>query len=71
MKIVFHGGNAANFREGFEDILGEDHEIITLPDRIASTRHPQLVRMQLIPPACPRVQCFAMLSGMSMPSPNM
>ena len=36
MKIVFHGGNAANFREGFEDILGEDHEIITLPDRIES-----------------------------------
>jgi phosphoglycerate dehydrogenase-like enzyme len=36
MKIVFHGGNAANFRDGFEDILGEDHEIITLPDRIES-----------------------------------
>ena len=32
MKIVFHGGNAANFRNGFEAILGEDHEILTLSD---------------------------------------
>jgi phosphoglycerate dehydrogenase-like enzyme len=32
MKIVFHGGNAANFREGFEAILGEPHEIIDLSD---------------------------------------
>jgi phosphoglycerate dehydrogenase-like enzyme len=24
MKIVFHGGNAANFRTGFEAVLGED-----------------------------------------------
>lgn len=36
MRIVFHGGNAANFRDGFEGVLGEDHEILTLPDRIES-----------------------------------
>lgn len=36
MKIVFHGGNAANFRTGFEAILGEGHEILVLPDRIES-----------------------------------
>ena len=34
MKIVFHGGNAANFRTGFETILNEAHEIVSLPDRI-------------------------------------
>lgn len=36
MNIVFHGGNAANFRAGFEAVLGELHEILTLPDRIES-----------------------------------
>ena len=34
MKIVFHGGNAANFHAGFADILGPGHEIHLLPDRI-------------------------------------
>jgi phosphoglycerate dehydrogenase-like enzyme len=34
MKIVFHGGNAANFRAGFEAILRDPHEILSLPDRI-------------------------------------
>lgn len=36
MKIVFHGGNAANFRVGFEAILRDPHEILSLPDRIES-----------------------------------
>lgn len=34
MKIVFHGGNAANFREGFEAILGETHEIVDVSDAL-------------------------------------
>ena len=34
MKIVFHGGNAANFREGFEAILGEAHEIVDVSDAL-------------------------------------
>lgn len=34
MKIVFHGGNAANFREGFEAILDEAHEIIDVSDAL-------------------------------------
>ena len=34
MKIVFHGGNAANFRKGFEAILGEPHEIIDVSDAL-------------------------------------
>jgi phosphoglycerate dehydrogenase-like enzyme len=36
MNIVFHGGNAANFRQGFEAILGEAHAIHVLPDAIES-----------------------------------
>lgn len=36
MNIVFHGGNAANFRDGFEAILEGGHEILCLPDRIAT-----------------------------------
>jgi phosphoglycerate dehydrogenase-like enzyme len=40
MKIVFHGGNAANFRKGFEailgqqDIVGSAHTIIDLSDAL-------------------------------------
>jgi phosphoglycerate dehydrogenase-like enzyme len=34
MKIVFHGGNAANFRQGFEEILKEPHEIIYVGDAL-------------------------------------
>lgn len=34
MKIVFHGGNAAGFRAGFEDLLAGAHDIMTLPDQI-------------------------------------
>ena len=34
MKIIFHGLNAANFRENFEDLLEERHTIIDLPDAL-------------------------------------
>jgi phosphoglycerate dehydrogenase-like enzyme len=34
MKIVFHGGNAANFRQGFQDLLKEPHEIIDVGDAL-------------------------------------
>ena len=34
MKIVFHGGNAANFRQGFAALLDEPHEIIDLTDAL-------------------------------------
>ncbi len=34
MKIVFHGGNAANFRQGFEALLKDRHEIVDLPDAL-------------------------------------
>ena len=36
MKIVFHGGNAANFRAGFETLLDGPHDIRTLPDLIVT-----------------------------------
>jgi phosphoglycerate dehydrogenase-like enzyme len=36
MKIVFHGGNSANFRQGFEAILGEPHEIVDVSDALAT-----------------------------------
>jgi phosphoglycerate dehydrogenase-like enzyme len=36
MKIVFHGGNAANFRKGFEAILGEPHEIVDVSDALTA-----------------------------------
>ena len=35
MKIVFHGGNAANFREGIEAWLDDSHEILTLSDALS------------------------------------
>jgi len=34
MKIVFHGGNAANFRQGFEALLDAPHEIIDVTDAL-------------------------------------
>jgi phosphoglycerate dehydrogenase-like enzyme len=34
MKIVFHGGNAANFRQGFEQLVKEPHEIIDVGDAL-------------------------------------
>lgn len=34
MKIVFYGRNAANFREGFEALVGAGHEIVTLSDAL-------------------------------------
>ena len=34
MKIVFHGDNAANFRQGFEALLREPHEIIDVTDAL-------------------------------------
>ena len=34
MKIVFHGGNAANFRPGFAEMLQGRHEIIDLTDAL-------------------------------------
>jgi phosphoglycerate dehydrogenase-like enzyme len=34
MKIVFHGGNAANFRQGFEALLDAPHEVIDLTDAL-------------------------------------
>jgi phosphoglycerate dehydrogenase-like enzyme len=32
LKIVFHGQNAANFRQGFEQLIAPDHHIIDLSD---------------------------------------
>jgi phosphoglycerate dehydrogenase-like enzyme len=34
MKILFHGGNAANFRQGFAALLTEPHEIIDVTDAL-------------------------------------
>lgn len=34
MKIAFHGANAANFRKGFEAMLGGHHEIVDLSDAL-------------------------------------
>ena len=32
MKIVFHGQNAANFRQGFETLVAPEHDILDLSD---------------------------------------
>jgi phosphoglycerate dehydrogenase-like enzyme len=32
MKIVFHGANAANFRNGFESLVGTGHEIVDVSE---------------------------------------
>ena len=34
LRIVFHGPNASQFRPGMEELLGSDHEIQTLSDRL-------------------------------------
>lgn len=34
LKIVFHGQNAANFRQGFEQLVAPDHQIIDLSDAL-------------------------------------
>jgi phosphoglycerate dehydrogenase-like enzyme len=34
MKIVFHGANAANFRQGFETLLDGSHEIVDVADAL-------------------------------------
>lgn len=34
MKILFHGGNAANFRAGFEALLSEPHQVIDVSDAL-------------------------------------
>ena len=39
MKIVFHGGNAANFRDGIEAWLDGSHEILTLSDDLSQPGH--------------------------------
>ena len=36
MRIVFHGENAASFREGFESLVGEGAQVSVLPDILAS-----------------------------------
>lgn len=34
LKIVFHGQNAANFRQGFEQIIAPDHQVFDLSDAL-------------------------------------
>ena len=34
LKIVFHGQNAANFRQGFEQLIAPEHHIIDLSDAL-------------------------------------
>jgi phosphoglycerate dehydrogenase-like enzyme len=34
MKIVFHGQNAANFRQGFEQLIAAEHQILDLSDAL-------------------------------------
>lgn len=34
LKIVFHGENAANFRQGFEQLIAQEHQIIDLSDAL-------------------------------------
>ncbi len=36
MRIVFHGANASSFHGGFAEILGGSHEVLKLPDVLAS-----------------------------------
>jgi Phosphoglycerate dehydrogenase and related dehydrogenases len=35
MKIVFHGDNARNFRDGMEAVLADAHDIVALPEALA------------------------------------
>lgn len=34
LKIVFHGQNAANFRQGFEQLVAPEHQIVDLSDAL-------------------------------------
>ena len=34
LKIVFHGQNAANFRQGFEQLIAPDHQVFDLSDAL-------------------------------------
>lgn len=34
LKIVFHGQNAANFRQGFEDLIASEHQVLDLSDAL-------------------------------------
>lgn len=34
LKIVFHGQNAANFRQGFEALIGPEHQVLDLSDAL-------------------------------------
>lgn len=34
LKIVFHGQNAANFRQGFDTLIGPEHQIVDLSDAL-------------------------------------
>lgn len=34
LKIVFHGQNAANFRQGFEQLIGPQHQVLDLSDAL-------------------------------------
>jgi phosphoglycerate dehydrogenase-like enzyme len=37
LRIVFHGQNAAQFRPGFEDLVGSGHQIDTLDDDLSTS----------------------------------
>jgi phosphoglycerate dehydrogenase-like enzyme len=39
MRIVFHGENAAAFTDGFAALVGEDAEVVILPDGIDAAAH--------------------------------
>jgi hypothetical protein len=34
LKIVFHGENATNFRQGFEQLIDSGHQIVDLSDEL-------------------------------------
>ena len=42
MRIVFHGGNAASFRPGFDELVGQGHSISVLPDDLKDDANRQL-----------------------------
>ncbi len=37
LKIVFHGQNAANFRQGFEALIAPEHQVLDLSDALDQT----------------------------------
>ncbi|PUE06852.1 phosphoglycerate dehydrogenase [Limnohabitans sp. T6-5] len=37
LKIVFHGQNAANFRQGFESLIAPQHQVLDLSDALDQT----------------------------------